>query len=104
MSVLPRGRMPLGPKAGLQRGEVVALTVDGEDVTAYAGETVAAVLIARDGLMTRRTASGAARGFFCGMGGCFDCLVVIDGVPNTRACVTIVAAGMRVSRQQGPGL
>ncbi len=96
--------MPLGPKAGLARGEVVALTVDGEDVTAYAGETVAAVLVARDGLMTRWTASGAPRGFFCGMGGCFDCLVVVDGVPNTRACMTMVAAGMRVSRQQGPGL
>jgi D-hydroxyproline dehydrogenase subunit gamma len=96
--------MPLGQKAGLERGEVVTLTVDGQDVTAYAGETVAAVLIAGDGLMTRRTAGGAARGFFCGMGGCFDCLVVVDGVPNTRACVTMVAAGMRVSRQRGPGL
>jgi predicted molibdopterin-dependent oxidoreductase YjgC len=35
------------------------------------------------------------------MGTCFDCLVVVDGVPNTRACMTWVSDGMRVSRQDG---
>jgi hypothetical protein len=37
------------------------------------------------------------------MGVCFDCLVVVDGVPGTRACVTWVRDGMTVSRQDGPG-
>jgi predicted molibdopterin-dependent oxidoreductase YjgC len=37
------------------------------------------------------------------MGTCFDCLVVVDGVPNTRACTTWVRAGMEVGRQQGHG-
>jgi predicted molibdopterin-dependent oxidoreductase YjgC len=35
------------------------------------------------------------------MGVCFDCLVVVDGVPNTRACVTWVREGMDVCRQDG---
>jgi predicted molibdopterin-dependent oxidoreductase YjgC len=35
------------------------------------------------------------------MGVCFDCLVVVDGRPNVRACMTWVADGMRVSRQDG---
>jgi predicted molibdopterin-dependent oxidoreductase YjgC len=35
------------------------------------------------------------------MGLCFDCLVVVDGVPNTRACMTWVAEGMDVRRQDG---
>jgi NADH dehydrogenase/NADH:ubiquinone oxidoreductase subunit G len=35
------------------------------------------------------------------MGVCFDCLVVVDGVPNTRACVTWVREGMHVARQDG---
>ena len=34
------------------------------------------------------------RGAFCGMGVCFDCLVCIDGLPNQRACMTKVRAGM----------
>jgi D-hydroxyproline dehydrogenase subunit gamma len=102
--VLPRGRIPLGPQAGVERGEAVTVIVDGEPVPAYAGETVAAVLIAGSGMTMRSTAGGAARGFYCGMGVCFDCLVVVDSVPNTRACMTMVASGMRISRQQGRGL
>jgi predicted molibdopterin-dependent oxidoreductase YjgC len=35
------------------------------------------------------------------MGVCFDCLVVVDGNPNTRACMTFVQAGMRIARQDG---
>jgi aerobic-type carbon monoxide dehydrogenase small subunit (CoxS/CutS family) len=49
----------------------------------------------------RHTPGGAPRGVFCGMGVCFDCLVVVDGVPNTRACMTPVAEGMRIQRQAG---
>jgi predicted molibdopterin-dependent oxidoreductase YjgC len=35
------------------------------------------------------------------MGVCFDCLVVVDGRPNTRACMTWVAEGMQIARQAG---
>jgi D-hydroxyproline dehydrogenase subunit gamma len=77
--------------------------LDGRPARAFAGETVAAVLIAEEGLRARRTAGGAARGIYCGMGVCFDCLVVVDGVPNTRACMTLVADGMRIERQAGLG-
>jgi len=97
----PRLRMP----RGLQRGPQVELTVDGRSVTAYLGESVAAALLA-DGsgeLATRTTRGGEPRGLFCGMGVCFDCLVIVDGVPGTRACVTWVREGMSVSRQDGPG-
>jgi D-hydroxyproline dehydrogenase subunit gamma len=103
MHVLPRGRLPLGPAQGIERGPAVTITVDGQARTAYAGETVAAALIAEDGVATRQTASGAWRGVYCGMGACFDCLAVIDGIPNTRTCMTLVADGMRVDRQHGAG-
>jgi NADH dehydrogenase/NADH:ubiquinone oxidoreductase subunit G len=38
------------------------------------------------------------------MGACFDCLLVVDGIPNTRACMTLAADGMRIDRQHGAGL
>ncbi len=94
----------LGSADGLRRGERLTLELDGRQVEAYAGESVAAVLIAETSLRTRTTASGSPRGLFCGMGACFDCLVVVDGVPNTRSCITLVADGMVVQRQQGRGL
>ena len=94
-------RLPL--HHGLERGPAVALTLDGRPGTAYEGESVATVLLAAGRLTTRFTQGGAPRGVFCGMGVCFDCLVVVDGVPNTRACVTWVREGMQVSRQDGLG-
>jgi predicted molibdopterin-dependent oxidoreductase YjgC len=79
------------------------LTLDERTVTAYEGETVAAMLLAEGHLATRTTRGGSPRGVYCGMGVCFDCLVVVDGVPNTRACVTWVRDGMVVVRQDGFG-
>ena len=92
-------RLPDGH--GLERGAAVSLTVDGRTVIAYEGETVAAVLLAEGHIATRKTRSGSPRGVYCGMGVCFDCLVVVDGAPNTRACVTWVREGMDVARQDG---
>jgi predicted molibdopterin-dependent oxidoreductase YjgC len=80
----------------------VTVIVDDRPVVAYLGETVAAVLFAEGSVETRTTVSGSPRGVFCGMGVCFDCLVVVDGVPNTRACMTWVRDGMQVARQDGP--
>ena len=92
-------RLPDGH--GLERGAAVSLTVDGRTVIAYEGETVAAMLLAEGHIATRNTRSGSPRGVYCGMGVCFDCLVVVDGAPNTRACVTWVREGMDVARQDG---
>ena len=88
---------------GLERGPQVVLTLDGRPVTAYEGESVAALLLAEGIIATRVTRGGEPRGVYCGMGVCFDCLVVVDGVPNTRACMTWVRDGMRVELQEGLG-
>jgi predicted molibdopterin-dependent oxidoreductase YjgC len=75
----------------------LTVKVDGEPVSAFAGESVAAVLLALGQQAFRHTdRSGAPRGLFCGMGVCFDCLVTIDGVENVRACVTPVQEGMEI--------
>jgi predicted molibdopterin-dependent oxidoreductase YjgC len=92
-------RLELGP--GLARGRQLTLTLDGAAVTAYEGETVATVLLAEGRIATRTTPGGEPRGVFCGMGVCFDCLVVVDGIPNTRACMTKAREGMDVRRQAG---
>jgi predicted molibdopterin-dependent oxidoreductase YjgC len=92
-------RLPLGPD--IARGPAVEVLIEGRPVTAYLGETVATVLLAEGHLAMRTTVEGSPRGVFCGMGVCFDCLVVVDDRPNTRACMTFVQAGMRIARQDG---
>ena len=102
MARVPRSlRLPDGH--GLARGAAVTVLVDGRPVTAHEGETVATVLTAGGEPTIRRTRRGSPRGLFCGIGVCFDCLSVVDGVPNTRACMTFVREGMTIERQDGFG-
>ncbi len=82
----------IGPSEARQP---LTLQVDGESVPAFAGESVATVLLALGRQTFRHTdKNGAPRGLFCGMGVCFDCLVTIDGVDNERACMTPATEGM----------
>ena len=87
------------PEAG---GATIALTVDGQEIAARAGDSVAAALLAA-GIAACRTTpiSGAARAPYCLMGVCFDCLVTIDGVGSRQACLVPVREGMAVETQLG---
>jgi predicted molibdopterin-dependent oxidoreductase YjgC len=87
---------------GVERGPRIDLVVDGKSVVAYEGETVAASLLAT-GIRVLRTTfgKGEPRGVFCGMGTCYDCLMVIDGEPSLRACMVPVHDGMEVLTQVG---
>src|SRR5262249_40016384 len=95
---------PLENGMGMPECRTLRITVDGREVVAREGETVAAALLAGGQRVLRLTTRcGEPRGLFCGMGICFDCLMQIDGRPNVRACQATVADGMRVETQRGPG-
>jgi predicted molibdopterin-dependent oxidoreductase YjgC len=81
----------------------VEITIDGCQVSASEGASVAAVMLAGGRRSWRTTASGQSRGVFCGIGVCFDCTATVDGVADVRTCVTTVAPGMRVSTGGGEG-
>ena len=86
------------------RGHALSILVDGQELVAYEGESLAAALLASGCRSTRVTArAGEPRGYFCGMGVCHDCLVTVDGLPNVRACMTPVRDGLRVEIQRGLG-
>ena len=83
---------------GVQRGKPVTVTVDGEPIEAYSGETVAAAMLAAGRRTFRRTTlNSSPRGLFCVMGACFDCLLIINGELGVRSCMTTVEDGMVVS-------
>jgi aerobic-type carbon monoxide dehydrogenase small subunit (CoxS/CutS family) len=92
-------RLPLDEN--LTRGPEITMVLNGKTVKAFTGESVAAVLIAEDLSAMRTTINGEPRGIYCGMGVCFDCLVVVNGIPNTRACMTWATEAMVVSTQVG---
>ncbi|MDX6239762.1 MAG: D-hydroxyproline dehydrogenase subunit alpha, partial [Kribbellaceae bacterium] len=78
------------------------VSVNGESVEVLPGQTVAAVLLAggQDSWRTTRVA-GRPRGVFCGIGACFDCLVVVNGIPDVRACQRTLADGDTITTQLG---
>ena len=89
----------------VSRGRGLEIIVDGRPVRAFEGETVAMALLAAGRRALRTTARrGEARGMYCGIGVCFDCVMTIDGRPNLRTCLTPVRAGMRVESQAGEGM
>ncbi|MGE5509852.1 MAG: (2Fe-2S)-binding protein [Bacteroidota bacterium] len=89
-------------RVGDRVGSDVVITVDGTQVNARPGDTVAAALLAAGLGATRTTpVSGSPRAPYCMMGVCFECLVTIDGVGNRQACLIPVSAGMRVETQKG---
>lgn len=84
------------------RGEVT-IFFEGKPVRTRAGEPIMAALAAVGVSVFRYTKKGSPRRMFCGIGRCTDCVMMVDGVPGVRTCVTEVREGMRVERQRGVG-
>ncbi|HEV2370779.1 MAG TPA: (2Fe-2S)-binding protein [Streptosporangiaceae bacterium] len=86
------------------RGRQVTVVLDGEEIVAFEGESVAAALLAADHRGLRVSPRrGEPRGMFCGIGLCFDCVLTVDGRPSVRACQTLVGEGMHLETQRGLG-
>jgi D-hydroxyproline dehydrogenase subunit alpha len=87
---------------GMERGGAFEILVDGEPVLAYPGETIAGALLASGRRALRHTAlRGEPRGVYCAMGVCGECVMVVNGEPGVRTCVTLAVSGMTVGRQHG---
>lgn len=80
----------------------VTLQVEGKDIVARAGDTLAMALLNSGVTPFRQTpVSGNPRAPLCLMGVCFDCLVEVDGQQNVQSCMLEVRDGMQVHLQQG---
>ncbi|NTJ45331.1 (2Fe-2S)-binding protein [Agrobacterium larrymoorei] len=80
----------------------LTIFVDGIAVNGAKGDNVSTVLLCAGIDSFRNTSvTGAARGPYCGMGVCFDCLVTIDGEGNRQACLTPIYEGMVVTTGAG---
>ena len=86
----------------LDQTNVVEIYLDGVPIPALEGEPIASALLAAGKQIFRYTTKRkTARGIFCGIGRCTDCMMVVDGVPNVRTCVTPARSGMKVETQYG---
>lgn len=86
----------------VKKGKLVSFEFDGKPMQGYEGEPIAVALRAA-GVMTHRytTKEHSPRGIFCAIGRCTDCVMIVDGKPNIRTCVTPLKEGMSVRTQHG---
>lgn len=91
------------PILGVQeKGKTVTFTFDDKELTGCEGEPIAAALKAAGVMVHRYTKKEhKPRGIFCAIGRCTDCVMVVDGVPNVRTCITPLKEGMIVKTQYG---
>ncbi|MFP4662642.1 MAG: (2Fe-2S)-binding protein [Halanaerobiales bacterium] len=85
----------------IRKGKRVVFKMDGEEIEGYEGEPIAAALKAAGIMVHRHTKKGSPRGIFCAIGRCTDCVMIVNGKPNVRTCVTPLEKGMEVKTQYG---
>lgn len=83
--------------AGLAPGPKLAFSFEGRTIQGFAGESVAAALL-RAGIAGTRMApqAGEPRGYYCGMGVCWECVVEIEGEGTARGCLYPAREGLVV--------
>jgi hypothetical protein len=73
--------------------------VNGDSIVVPVGSTVA-IAIAIAGQPCRTSVTGEPRGPLCGMGICFECRAVVDGIPHSRTCQILCEPDMDVSTNE----
>ena len=72
----------------------ITVRIDGKDASLPAGTSVAAAILNSGSSTFRRSVDGEARGPVCGMGICYECRVMIDGIAHQRSCMIACSEGM----------
>ncbi len=87
-----------------ERKKKVIIYVDDKPISAIQGEPILAALLAQGIRVNHITKKmKEPRGLYCGIGRCTDCVMIVNGIPNVRTCVTFVEEGMRIETQEGLG-
>lgn len=97
-------RLPPSEAELIDRGERRSFTFEGEEVEAYAGDTIGSALYARgQRIFTRSFKYHRPRGLTCASGNCASCLMEVDGEPSVRVCTRAVEGGEVVRSQTVSG-
>lgn len=80
--------------------ESIIVQFEGAPLRVTKGLSVAAALLEAGITHFRNTPeTNSPRAPYCMMGVCFDCLMVINGVPHSQTCIIEIAEGMIIERQ-----
>ncbi|MFH1422006.1 MAG: (2Fe-2S)-binding protein [Planctomycetota bacterium] len=97
-------RIEKHPILEFKKGRKVNFSFDGKEMEGCEGETIASALLANGvKILHRSKGQQRPRGFFCAIGRCSSCNMIVNNVPNVRVCVTQLIEGVQVETQIGKG-
>jgi hypothetical protein len=87
---------------GIEPGPAFEFTFEGKTLSGFDGESVASALM-RAGIRSQRSTlkRSAPRGYYCGMGLCWECAVDVEGEGVVRSCSFMLRPGLRVKAADG---
>ncbi len=98
-------RIEKHPILKFERKEKLSFTFNGEKLEGYEGESIQAALHAAGvKVLGKSIEMHRPRGFYCAIGNCSSCQMVVNGVPNVKTCITELEEGMIVETQEGKGV
>ena len=74
----------------------ITIYINDQPFSANDGDSVAAILLKQGITAVHAAPDGAARGPYCMMGACFDCMITCEDGRIEQACQTYVKDGMKV--------
>lgn len=85
--------------------EPIFFIFEGQKMQGFKGDTIASALFAEDvTTFSYSIKRKRPRGFYCAIGNCASCNMVVNGVPNVRTCITPLESDMVIERQINKGV
>ena len=98
-------RIEQHPILNFEKQKEISFIYEGKQVIGYEGDTIASALHAL-GVKTLSYSikDKRPRGFYCAIGNCASCHMIVNGIPNIRTCITPLTEGIKVERQHDKGV
>ena len=93
------------PILEFNQDKVIHFTYNGDSYEGIEGDTIASALH-NVGIkkLSHSIKHHRARGFYCAIGNCASCNMIVNGIPNVRTCITKLEEGMVVETQKDKGV
>ena len=92
------------PILNFKRKNVIKFMFNGQEVEGYEGDTIASALHAMGiKILGQSLFKHRPRGFYCAIGNCSSCTMVVNGKSNIKTCITDLEENMTVEIQNGKG-
>jgi len=86
----------------IYRGNSFVFFYNEMPIVSFKGETIAGALLANEIKICRITNKiNESRGFYCGMGTCWECTMIVNDTHSVRTCITLCKPEMKVKTQIG---